>query len=175
MSRSRKHVTSQALDDYPIPQEGEKIVKVISIRGSNILEIEYPDGEKVLALMPARFNKVIWVKRGNFVIAEPFREQFKTKEAQASKLKARIVHILLPDQVKHLQKSGLWPTEFLNGAESEPIGHDNASNEDEDEDGDEDEGSEEELDEYLINRNRRQVVEDSDSEDSEESSSEEDP
>jgi len=68
MSRSRKHVTAQALDYFPTPEEGEKIVRVVSIRGSNILEVEYPEGDKVLALMPAKFNKVIWVKRGMWLL-----------------------------------------------------------------------------------------------------------
>jgi len=129
----------------------------------------------VLALMPAKFNKVIWVKRGNFLIVEPFKEQFKTKEAQQRKLKARIVHILLPNQVKYLQKSSLWPTEF-----SKPETVDPPEEEEEKEAAAEDsEESEGELDEYLINPNHRVVddsdeseSEDSDDEDGEESSSE---
>jgi len=166
MSRSRKHVTAQALDDFPTPEEGEKIVRVVSIRGSNILEVEYPGGDKVLALMPARFNKVIWVKRGNYLIVEPFKEQFKTKEAQQSKLKARIVHIL-PNQVKYLRKSSYWPTEF---STCETV--DSSEQEEEEKAAaDDSEASEEELDEYLINPNHR-VVDDSDESDSEESDDE---
>jgi len=163
MSRSRKHVTAQALDDFPTPEEGEKIVRVVSIRGSNILEVEYAGGDKVLALMPARFNKVIWVKRGNYLIVEPFKEQFKTKEAQQSKLKARIVHILLPDQVKYLQKSSHWPTEFSKREAVDPPEEEEAKAA-----ADDSEASEEELDEYLINPNHR-VVDDSDESESEES------
>jgi len=177
MSRSRKHVTAQALGDFPTPEEDEKIVRVVSIRGSNILEVEYPGGDKVLALMPAKFNKVIWVKRGNYLIVEPFKEQFKTKEAQQSKLKARIVHILLPDQVKYLQKSSHWPTEFSKQQTADP----SEEEEEKEKVADDSEASEEELDEYLINPNHR-VVDDSDAseseesdEDGEESSSEEEP
>jgi len=164
MSRSRKHVTAQALDDFPTPEEGEKIVRVVSIRGSNILEVEYAGGDKVLALMPARFNKVIWVKRGNYLIVEPFKEQFKTKEAQQSKLKARIVHILLPDQVKYLQKSSHWPTEFSKREAVDPPEEEEEAKAA----ADDSEASEEELDEYLINPNHR-VVDDSDESESEES------
>jgi len=175
MSHARKHVISEALDSFPTPEEGQVITRVISIRGSNILEIEYPSGVRQLCLMPAKFNKTIWVKRGNYVIVEPFIEQFKTVEAQASKLKARIVTILLRDQVKYLQKIGLWPTEF-NEANGTSIGVDalQAASDSGEQKGerDSDDEEEEELDEYLINPNHR-VVEDSDS-DSEEDSSTED-
>jgi len=173
MSHARKHVISQALDSFPTPEEGQVITRVISIRGSNILEVEYPSGERQLCLMPAKFNKTIWVKRGNYVIVEPFTEQFKTVEAERSKLKARIVTILLRAQVKHLQKTGLWPAEFNAANASAEVEALQAPADDSDErKGEQESDEEEELDEYLINPNHR-VVEDSDS-DSEEDSSTED-
>jgi len=173
MSHARKHVISQALDSFPTPEEGQVITRVISIRGSNILEVEYPSGERQLCLMPAKFNKTIWVKRGNYVIVEPFIEQFKTLEAKASKLKARIVTILLRDQVKHLQKTGLWPAEFIDASNgSTEVEALQAADDSDERKGERDsDEEEEELDEYLINPNHR-VVEDSDSDSEEDSSTE---
>jgi len=176
MSHSRKHVTSEALESFPVPEGDQKIVRVTGIRGSNIVEVEYPDGGRILCLLPAKFKKRIWIKRGNFLIIEPFAELFKhtrTSEAINTKLKGRIVHILLKDQVKYLQKmDDVWPVKFLDTKE-ETINHDESNNADVPEDsGDEDE---KELDPYLVNVNHRVVDDSSESESEEGSSSSEEP
>jgi len=161
MSHSRKHVKAVALEAYPTPMEGQAIVRVFALRGGNILEVEYPNKERILCLLPARFHKTIWVKRGNYVIVEPFSElqnKIKSKDIPA-KVKGRVVHVLLHDHVKDLQKTDLWPNEWKEDKESTdfPPNHDS---------------DEEELGEYFINTNH-QTVDDSD-EDSDDESSEED-
>eukprot|EP00743_Colponemidia_sp_Colp-15_P007390 GILK01007983.1.p1 GENE.GILK01007983.1~~GILK01007983.1.p1 ORF type:complete len:146 (-),score=30.42 GILK01007983.1:126-563(-) len=100
----RKHVTRQALTSFPEPQDGELIVKVAALRGGNIVDIETQDGIAALARMPSKFNKLIWIKRGDFLIV--------SMEASATGPSYEVVHILQKPQVKHLQKNGLWPVAF---------------------------------------------------------------
>jgi len=160
MSHSRKHVKAVALEAYPTPEDGQAIVRVFALRGGNILEVEYPSTERILCLLPARFHKIIWVKRGNYVIVEPFTELIPKggKDIQA-KVKGRVVHVLLHDHVKNLRKTNLWPQEWNeeDKATDFPPNHDS---------------EEEELEAYLVNTNHR-TVDESDS-DVESSSSEED-
>jgi len=160
MSHSRKHVKALALEAYPTPKEGQAIVCVFALRGGNILEVEYPSKERILCLLPAKFHKTIWVKRGNYVIVEPFSELLKTTDVQA-KIKGRVVHVLLHDHVKNLQKTEFWPQEWKEGEESAdfPPNHD----------------SEEEQEAYFVNTNHKTVDESgSDDDDDDESSSDED-
>ena len=74
--------------------------------------------------MPTKFNKLVWVKRNDFVIVETAddatafveEEKGKTAEKEASLaedtggIRYIISHILYKDQVRHLQSKGLWPT-----------------------------------------------------------------
>jgi hypothetical protein len=64
MSHSRKHVVSGAVHDHPVPEGEQEIVRVTEMRGSNIVEVVRPSGEKILCLMPAKFKKTLWIKRG---------------------------------------------------------------------------------------------------------------
>jgi hypothetical protein len=64
MSHSRKHVVAGSLHDYPVPEGEQEIVRVTEMRGSNIVEVVRPSGEKILCLMPAKFKKTLWIKRG---------------------------------------------------------------------------------------------------------------
>lgn len=65
MSHSRKHMTQGYKNNFPEPKPTEKIGRVIELRGSNQCEIEYPNGERVLVKFPAKFKKLLWIKRGN--------------------------------------------------------------------------------------------------------------
>jgi len=106
-SKARKHVTDAVLNSFPIPEDSQKIVRTISIRGSNQIEIEYPQGDKVLCLIPSKFIKKIWIKRGDYLIVDPVSEP-----DGSSKIMAQVQHILYPPQIKHLKEQGQWPVEF---------------------------------------------------------------
>jgi probable RNA-binding protein EIF1AD len=56
------------MNEYPIPSNEQKIVKVTELRGSNLCEVQEPEGTKLLVSFPAKFKKLIWIKRGNFVL-----------------------------------------------------------------------------------------------------------
>lgn len=73
---------------------------MISGKGNNLHEVETENGERYLASMPTKFRRNVWMKRGCFVIVEPIEE--------GNKVKAEIVHILLPDQIKYIKEEGKW-------------------------------------------------------------------
>ncbi len=108
MSRSRKHITTQLINSYPEPQPSESIVRVISTRGTNQVEVEYPNKEKILVMMPSKFKKLIWTKKGDYLIISTDRS-----EGNRGKIKGIIEHILVTHQIKHLKKLGVWPSEFV--------------------------------------------------------------
>lgn len=57
-----------------------------------------------LVSMPTKFRKNVWVKRGDFVIAEPIDE--------GDKVKAEIVRILTAQHIKEFKKMSIWPEKF---------------------------------------------------------------
>ncbi len=125
----RKHVTKEVLDDYVLPEDNQKIVKVCNYikkflaflyflnvtennilllhylqilggKGNNLHEIETSEGEKYLVSMPTKFRKNVWIKRGDFVLIQPIEE--------GEKVKAEIVAILYAEQIKYIQSQGKW-------------------------------------------------------------------
>jgi probable RNA-binding protein EIF1AD len=107
MSRAtkKKHVAKEILEELVEPEGNQLIVKVLGGRGNNLHEIETDEGIKFLVSMPTKFRRNVWIKRGDFVIVEPI--------AEGVKVKAEIVHILYPLQMKHLKHIGMWPSGFI--------------------------------------------------------------
>lgn len=147
----RKHLTDSIIYDMPEPNANERIAKVVATRGGNQFDIQLPrqgssttesskkdPEESHLAILPTKFNKLVWVKRNDFVIVETADDAEALAEAAAEEKGANgpptmstdkketapvvslaedtggiryiISHILYKDQVKHLQSKGLWPT-----------------------------------------------------------------
>lgn len=149
----RKHLTDSIIYDFPEPGDNERIAKVVATRGGNQFDIILPhdrddsveggndDDEYLsrnqkpqLAILPTKFNKLVWVKRNDFVIVETVADDDKEEESQVEQeeiqgekqeqtkvvskkdenihdgIRFMISHILYKDQVKHLQAKGLWPT-----------------------------------------------------------------
>lgn len=99
-----KHVQKEVLEEFSIPEEPQRIVKVISGRGNNLHEVETEAGERFLASMPTKFRKNVWVKRGDFVVVEPIEE--------GDKVKAEIIQILYKEQLKYIKAEGKFPVGF---------------------------------------------------------------
>ena len=115
----RKGVTSDVLDGLPEPEEGESIVQVVGLRGSNLMEIVCADGSSSLAMLPNKFRKLIWVKRGDYLIAASAEGDVETvnkKGGKQGKVKYMVSHILYKPQIKHLTQRGLWPARFASAA-----------------------------------------------------------
>lgn len=64
MSHRRKHVLQAVEEACPTVGPGQRLLRVCSPRGSNVLEVEDAAGTQLLVRMPQRFNKMLWVKRG---------------------------------------------------------------------------------------------------------------
>lgn len=129
MSRSRKHLQNQVLDEFPEPEPHQSIVRVKSTRGTNQIEVEYPNGEQLLVMLPSKFSKLVWTKKGSnrfyvsiFVTIRKYLSRaiigdfviIKTDQNTVHdiKIKGMIEHILMPQHVRHLKKIGKWPKEF---------------------------------------------------------------
>ncbi len=83
-TKYRKQVESDILDSFHKPEENQAIVRIVQSHGSNILEVcaeydpkmfpqhslslqvEAPNGEHGKCMLPTKYRKLIWVKRGAF-------------------------------------------------------------------------------------------------------------
>uniref|UniRef100_A0A7S0V8E4 S1-like domain-containing protein n=1 Tax=Polytomella parva TaxID=51329 RepID=A0A7S0V8E4_9CHLO len=115
MSR-RKHVTNELFQEVKPPKENEFIVQVLGLRGGNIVNVQFPDGKETLCLLPSKFHKKVWVKRGGFVLIESDENAFED-----TKVAGNILAVLYDEQIKEYKKLGVWPGEFkeLKGDKSE--------------------------------------------------------
>ncbi|KAK8823179.1 hypothetical protein WA538_002327 [Blastocystis sp. DL] len=128
----RKGVTSSVLDDYPVPEEGETLARIVGSRGGNMFEVELPNSDTCLAILPTKFNKLIWMKRGDYVIISGSEGQFTTASGKQNGVEAMIQHILMKDQINHIKKEGLWPASWEEETKNE-VPEDSPAEEQEDE------------------------------------------
>ncbi|TMW55101.1 hypothetical protein Poli38472_013863 [Pythium oligandrum] len=172
-SAYRKGVTKKVLYDHPEPRENEAIVRVVALRGSNLFEVQHADASKSLTMLPTKFRKLIWVKRGDFLIVSGGDGDITTSEGKKGAVTSIVEAILYKDQIKNLRAKGLWPVELDELAAQESASAKKTTANDEDEDDDEDEEEEEKsggiqmvaTDSLFVNRNRRRgVIEDEEEE-----------
>ncbi|RHZ03476.1 hypothetical protein DYB37_002626, partial [Aphanomyces astaci] len=66
------------------------------------------EGETGIAMLPTKYRKLIWIRRGDFLIV-------------AAAVNYSVEHILYKDQIKQLKKQNLWPDSFnVDEADLEP-------------------------------------------------------
>lgn len=168
----RKHVMKEMdTDFFEPPTSNQLIVRILGSRGNNLHEVESAEPiqvaqntdeetetsdpnavNKFLVSMPTKFRKNVWVKRGDYVIVEPIEE--------GDKVKAAIVRILTPQQIKQFTKDGIWPEKFAVKDSDESNKNENSSLDDDSDD-----------DELFRNPNRvHQTAESSDDDSDDESS-----
>lgn len=128
----RKGVTDKVLYDAPEPKESEQIVRVVGLRGGNLFEVADAVGTHSLTLLPAKFRKLIWIKRGacvimcrvaivrcvsyercmiragDFLIVASSDEAVTGKKKKKTAVSSNVEHILYKDQIKHLKSANLW-------------------------------------------------------------------
>ncbi|XVF24304.1 hypothetical protein REPUB_Repub13aG0116200 [Reevesia pubescens] len=110
MKGGRKNLKRAAKDQNLSLQHGQSIMQVLSLRGSNLIEVMDAGGEKSLALFPAKFQKSMWIKRGSFVVVD---ESGKEKALESgSKVACIVSQVLFYEQIRTLQKSPEWPEIF---------------------------------------------------------------
>ena len=113
---SSKHVRLDAEHGLPEPEGEQFIVRLVRSRGGNVMECESSAGGNILCLLPAKFSRVVWAQRGDFLIVEPLTSE---NSQGPGKISANIVHILFPEQVDHLRKIESWPEYFKTVEEPE--------------------------------------------------------
>ncbi|CAN6285978.1 unnamed protein product, partial [Urochloa humidicola] len=90
--------------------EGESIMQVLTLPGSNVIEVMDGEGVKSLALFPAKFQKSFWIKSGSFVVVDASGRDQALESG--SKIACVVSQVLFHEQVRALQKSGNWPAIF---------------------------------------------------------------
>lgn len=88
--------------------QGQEVARVVEGRGSNQVEIERGDGERHLVLVPSKYHKVVFLKKGDFVIVE----MEPTPERIEGKVVGSVVVPLLAHHMKHLRSVGKVPERF---------------------------------------------------------------
>ncbi len=99
-------------------EEGVAVVSSVDVE-----EVEKSEGEEkkkdtdylsCLALLPTKFKKLIYVKRGDFVIVSGSSGTVQTRGEQGEgKVRFMVKHILFQDQIRHLKSlEGVWPSCF---------------------------------------------------------------
>lgn len=58
--------------------------------------------------MPTKFNKLVWMKRGDYVIVSNADGQFTTASGKQNGVECMIQHILMKDQINHIKKEEKW-------------------------------------------------------------------
>lgn len=107
MSRTtrRKHILREmAADNFELPHEHQRIVKMSKRMGNNLHEVEPAEGASFLVSMPKKFRRTIWIKRGNFVLIDPI--------AEGKKVKGEIVKMLSSEHIRVFTEKGAWPKKF---------------------------------------------------------------
>eukprot|EP00775_Hariotina_reticulata_P009258 gene9258-9424_t len=99
MGQRRKHVTQTAFNqDVEPPSSNQQIVRALGTRGGNIVEVEYPNGSNTLCIMPAKFNRKLWVRRGGFLIIEPSPE---AEQDATSRVTGTICAVLYDEHINN--------------------------------------------------------------------------
>eukprot|EP01023_Acetabularia_acetabulum_P054271 TRINITY_DN6108_c0_g2_i1.p2 TRINITY_DN6108_c0_g2~~TRINITY_DN6108_c0_g2_i1.p2 ORF type:complete len:159 (-),score=31.96 TRINITY_DN6108_c0_g2_i1:254-730(-) len=110
MSTRRRHLVQQKQQEVvQVPEQGQKIVQAVSTQGGNVVEVKYPDGSQSFCLLPTRFNKTLWIRRGGYLIISELEQQ------GGNKIRGMVESILYDKDIKQLKKMGnnIWPTEFF--------------------------------------------------------------
>ncbi|KAG2948241.1 hypothetical protein PC117_g6185 [Phytophthora cactorum] len=112
-SAYRKGVTKRVLYGDPEPKENELIVRVTALRGSNLFEVVDAKGAKSVTMLPTKFRKLIWVKRGDFlIVGEGDGGEATTATGKKGAVTSIVEHILYKEQIKNLKHKELWPAAF---------------------------------------------------------------
>ncbi|CAL5204201.1 unnamed protein product [Lathyrus oleraceus] len=156
MKGGRKNLKRASEEKHVTLGDGQCIMQVVSLRGSNLIEVMDASGDKSLALFPAKFQKSMWIKRGNFVVVD----ESGKKEAleSGSKVGCIVSQVLFYDQLRALKKSAEWPEIFKDDLNERVAGQ--QENETDTSDDDDDDG----LPPLEANTNRLRPFEPEDSE-----------
>ena len=106
----RKTLQDDVLFGLPTPTPAQSLAFVQRASGANLFEVRTEAGAEGVALLPTKFRKLVWLKRGDFVILSP---PASGATATASGGVGAVTHvveaILYADALKHLRGLGRLP------------------------------------------------------------------
>ena len=105
----RKTVQDDVLHGLPNLGPSDSIAAIVKGAGSNLFEVVFSDGSHTLAMLPSKFRKLVWLKRGDYVIVSGADGTTQTARGTAGAVTANVEHILYADAVRHLRVNGQWP------------------------------------------------------------------
>ena len=140
-SHYRKHLTDTVLNEYPEPDydAGDYVAQVQSSRGGNLFDLlvattatANSNNKSQLAMLPTKYHKLVWIKRGDYVIVQSGDDiTQETQEARSnSGIRYIIKNILYKKQITHLKERQLWPQLFDTGEEESADKHTKAKEND---------------------------------------------
>ncbi|XP_066245124.1 probable RNA-binding protein EIF1AD [Euwallacea similis] len=90
-------------EEHDIPADHQLIVLIVCNKGNYLFEAKAPDGHTLNVYLPPKFRKLLWIRRGTYVLVEPIDNQ---------KLKAEVVKVYTPELIQLLKNDNAWPKEF---------------------------------------------------------------
>ncbi|KZV27052.1 hypothetical protein F511_38885 [Dorcoceras hygrometricum] len=120
MRGGRKNLKRAVTEPIVTQQQGQSIMQVVNLRGSNLIEVMDAKGQKLLAFFQ---------QRSFIVVDESGREE---AAESGRKVGGIVTQVLYHDQVRQLQKSPEWPQifRFIPKEDSKPQLQSNASQND---------------------------------------------
>ena len=107
MSRKKNVEQDYLQRDIPAPTENQRIAMSLGTRGGNAVEVQFEDGSTTLCLIPTKFQKKLWIRKGGLLVVEE-----TVLEETAAKVTGTIVNVLYADQIKVLAKQGVRIPDF---------------------------------------------------------------
>ena len=82
--------------------KGEQFIGLVEKRlGGSRMNIRSVDGKDILARVPGRMKKFLWIREGDIVLLEPW---------EFDKSKADLIYKFKPNEISQLQKKGILTT-----------------------------------------------------------------
>ena len=111
----RKTVTDDVLYGVPELPEGHRVAVLLRSHGGNLLEVRTDAGDEGIALLPTKYRKLIWIKRGDYLVVSEATGAIHTAGGGQGTVRFLIEAVLYPDAIKALQRLGKWPAAFAAG------------------------------------------------------------
>lgn len=112
----RKTVTDDVLYGVPELPEGHRVAVLLRSHGGNLLEVRTDAGDEGIALLPTKYRKLIWIKRGDHLVVSEATGSIHTAGGGQGTVRFLIEAVLYPDAIKALQRLGKWPAAFAAAA-----------------------------------------------------------
>ncbi len=98
------------LHGQPEPLEGQCLAVVRRSSGANLFEVHTEGGDRGVALLPTRFRKLVWLKRGDAIIlSAPSSGVLTTNAGGVGAVTHIVENILYEPGLKHLRAIGRLP------------------------------------------------------------------